>query len=147
MVLDIGPLGCLPAVIRSSKTNARCDENLNQRVLIFNTQLASKLQNLTSTLKDSHFLFIQSHNIIYDTILNPASYGLSDSSSSCCKTGEEVVGIPTCIIGQQPCTHPNSHFFWDEVHPTEAVYSMAASRIINGSSPFFPMNLEQLLQA
>ncbi|XP_074319082.1 GDSL esterase/lipase 7-like [Silene latifolia] len=147
MVSDIGPLGCVPSVIRRSKTNGTCDENLNKRVIIFNNQLASMLKNLTFTLKGSHFVFIQSHSIIYDTILNPTNYGLSDSKSSCCETGAEVAGTATCIIGLPPCPYPNSHFFWDEVHPTEAVYSMSASRIINGSSPFFPMNLEQLLQA
>ncbi|KAL2896689.1 hypothetical protein RDABS01_038473 [Bienertia sinuspersici] len=56
VIFELGPIGCIPSIVRSSKSNnGRCDDEKNQMVSLFNTQLASLLSNLTLTLQDSHF--------------------------------------------------------------------------------------------
>ncbi|XP_056692407.1 GDSL esterase/lipase 7-like [Spinacia oleracea] len=150
VVFELGPLGCLKSILRHSKPNGRCDENVNQIVLNFNSQLSLMLKNLTSTLENSHFILGHAYWLGYDAIINPGSHGLSDSRNPCCKTLGN--GTPTCIpvIPEvpllQPCSNANQHFFWDDVHPSEAINSVIASTCITGSSVCLPLNIQQLVQ-
>lgn len=76
MVFELGPIGCIPSIVRGSRLNGRCDENINQAVSLFNTQLGLLLKNLTSTLQESHFIIGQAHGLGYDAIINPTKYGI-----------------------------------------------------------------------
>ncbi|KAL2896017.1 hypothetical protein RDABS01_037801 [Bienertia sinuspersici] len=144
VVLELGPLGCLESMVRRFKPKGRCDENVNQVVLYFNSQLSLMLKNLTQTLENSHFILGHAYWLGYDAIINPQKYGLRDSKNPCCQTWGN--GTSICIPLLKPCSNPYEHFFWDGTHPTEAFNSMVASQCINGSSVCLPLNIQQLVQ-
>ncbi|XP_021734889.1 GDSL esterase/lipase 7-like [Chenopodium quinoa] len=144
VVFELGPIGCIPSIVRKAKLNDKCDENKNEIVKMFNNQLALLLKNLTSTLQDSHFIIGKAHGLGYDAIINPTKYGLSDSSNPCCDSW--INGTLSCKPGRTPCSNPNEHYFWDGYHPTQATYSVIASHCINGSDVCVPMNIQQLAQ-
>ncbi|XP_021738860.1 GDSL esterase/lipase 7-like [Chenopodium quinoa] len=144
VVLEVGPIGCLESMIKRFKPNGRCDENVNQIVINFNTELDMMLKKLSSTLEHSHFILGRANSLGYDAIINPGNHGLRDSKNPCCTTWEN--GTLTCIPLLEACPNPNKHFFWDSSHPTEAVNSLIASQCINGSSVCLPLNIQQLVQ-
>ncbi|KAK9742556.1 hypothetical protein RND81_03G181700 [Saponaria officinalis] len=144
VVFELGPIGCIPSIVRRSKPSGKCDEDKNKIVSMFNKQLGLMMNNLTSTLQDSHFVVGRAHWLGYDAVINPATYGLSDSSNPCCVTWRN--GTLSCIPDGKPCDEPNKHFFWDGYHLTQATCSVIASRCINGSDVCLPMNIQQLVQ-
>ncbi|KNA10198.1 hypothetical protein SOVF_146660 [Spinacia oleracea] len=144
VVFELGPIGCIPSIVRGSRLNGRCDENINQAVSLFNTQLGLLLKNLTSTLQESHFIIGQAHGLGYDAIINPTKYGLRDSSNPCCKAWGN--GTFSCIPQLTPCSAPDEHYFWDGYHLTQATCSVVASHCIYGSDVCLPMNIQQLVR-
>ena len=74
IIMDIGPIGCLPTFTRAH--NATCDEDINDAVSQFNNLLSSTLQKLASNLPNSHFILGRGYNTFYDAVLNPAKYGM-----------------------------------------------------------------------
>lgn len=144
VVFELGPIGCIPSIVRGSKPKVICDEDKNQMVSLFNTRLAIMLKNLTSTLQDSHFIIGNAHWLGYDAIINPTKYGLKDSSNPCCEAWGN--GTFSCIPKLTSCAYPDEHYFWDGYHLTQATCSVVASRCINGSDVCLPMNIHQLVQ-
>uniref|UniRef100_A0A803M6W9 Uncharacterized protein n=1 Tax=Chenopodium quinoa TaxID=63459 RepID=A0A803M6W9_CHEQI len=144
LVFELGPIGCIPSIVKSSKLNGKCDENKNEIVNMFNTQLGLLLENLTTTLPDSHFIFGKAHGLGYDAIINPTKYGLRDSSNPCCNTWGN--GTLSCIPAESPCLAPDEHYFWDGYHLTQATYSVIATQCISGFDVCLPMNIQQLVQ-
>ncbi|KAK6928038.1 GDSL lipase/esterase, partial [Dillenia turbinata] len=116
-IFEIGPLGCLPMVIKMFGTGDGCVEDINQMVTYFNGELKIMLSNLTSTLQGSSFVLNPAYSFTYDAIKNPTKYGFTDSTKSCCPT---VGNIVLCAPFVPPCRDHQKHFFWDSVHPTEA---------------------------
>lgn len=84
LVMEIGPLGCIPTVARNPKrminllgnnNNGICDENANNIVSAFNKRLPFMIQKLSSTLHDSHFTVGSIYADSYDAIMSPSKYG------------------------------------------------------------------------
>ncbi|XP_021867400.1 GDSL esterase/lipase 7-like [Spinacia oleracea] len=150
LVSEVGPIGCIPIFARGVTTNlnhkhgTKCDDGANNILLLFNKQLIEMIKILETTLQDSHFILLQTYSFSYDAIMNPAKYGLSDSSNPCCKTW--LNGTSSCIPEEAPCQNPNNHYFWDGYHPTELVYSRLSAQCIHGSSLCVPLNLSHLVQ-
>ncbi|XP_073041060.1 GDSL esterase/lipase 7-like [Primulina eburnea] len=145
VMFELGPLGCIPYIIRRYEHSGACVEKLNQMAIIFNLQLASMLQNLTSTLKSSSFILGLGHQFGYDAILNPSKkYGLKDTSNPCCIA--LLNGTAACIPGLPACPDPDQHFFWDGYHLTESMYRALSSLCFNDTSICMPKNIQQLVQ-
>ncbi|XP_074307810.1 GDSL esterase/lipase 7-like [Silene latifolia] len=144
VVFELGPIGCIPSIVRRVKPNGKCDENKNQIVSIFNDKLGLMMKNLTSTRQDSYFIVGHAHSLGYDAVINPGNYDLSDSNNPCCISWGN--GTFSCIPGEKPCEAPNKHYFWDGYHLTQATCSVIASRCINGSDVCLPLNIQQLVQ-
>ncbi|XP_057522060.1 GDSL esterase/lipase 7-like [Amaranthus tricolor] len=146
VVFELGPIGCIPSIMRGLRPKGiKCDENKNKIVSLFNNELGLMLNNLSLTLQHSHFIIGRAHSLAYDAIINPAKYGLRDSSNPCCKSW--LNGTFSCIPELTPCSAPDEHFFWDGYHLTEATCSVVASHCINGSDVCLPINIQQLVQA
>ncbi|CAI9752770.1 unnamed protein product [Fraxinus pennsylvanica] len=143
IMFEIGPIGCIPSVTRQFKHSGKCVEKINQLAVIFNSQLATLLKSLTSTLQGSEFILGQAHWLGYDAIVNPSNYGLEDSSNPCCITWAN--GTSACIPILPACQDPDKHFFWDGYHLTQAVYKVIGSRCINGTV-CVPKNIKDLVQ-
>ncbi|KAF4375926.1 hypothetical protein F8388_010079 [Cannabis sativa] len=144
IVFELGPIGCIPSITRKRKMQSnKCVEEINKMVQIFNQRLGVMLQNLTSSLKASHFILGRVHALGYDAIKNPKNYGLVDTSSGCCKS--LLNGTSGCIPLQQPCKESTSHYFWDAFHLTETVCSLIANGCFTDSSICSP-TINQLVQ-
>ncbi|KAI8541779.1 hypothetical protein RHMOL_Rhmol08G0088700 [Rhododendron molle] len=144
VVFEIGPVGCIPSIIRQYEHNGQCVEEINRFVSLFNAQLGKILKNLTSNLPGSAFVLGHVHWLGYDAIMHPSRYGLGDVGDPCCTTWAN--GTSGCIPELQPCTPTDNHYFWDAFHLTEAVYSVIAARCINDTSVCMPTTIKALVQ-
>lgn len=84
LVMEIGPLGCIPTVARHPRRllklgghkNEKCDEDASNSASAFNKQLPFMIQKLTSILPDSLFTIGSVYQISHDAIMHPAKYGM-----------------------------------------------------------------------
>ncbi|XP_002525954.2 GDSL esterase/lipase 7 [Ricinus communis] len=139
LMFEIGPIGCIPSITRprhNKVENGKCKEEANQLVSFFNNKLAAMLQNLTSTLHGSTFVYGHANWLGYDAVIHPSRYGLMNTKNPCCKTWGN--GTSGCIPWLAPCSNPNKHYFFDAYHLTETVCSSIASRCINDPSVCSP---------
>ncbi|KAM7529663.1 hypothetical protein LguiB_033073 [Lonicera macranthoides] len=144
VVFDIGPIGCIPTIVRTMHNEGKCVEEINHLAIIFNNQLKKLLINLTSSLKGSKFIIGHTFKIAYDAIVNPSSYGLKDTSNPCCIAWNN--GTLICVPDLPPCANRDEHYFWDGYHVTQTIYSTITTRCINDSSICTPMSIKELLQ-
>uniref|UniRef100_A0A5B7BVZ7 GDSL esterase/lipase n=1 Tax=Davidia involucrata TaxID=16924 RepID=A0A5B7BVZ7_DAVIN len=94
-MFEIGPIGCIPSITRKYKHNGQYVEEINQLVTLFNKKLGTILKDLTSTLQGSAFTLGHVNWLGFDAIVNPSSYGLTDTSNPCCITWAN--GTSGCI--------------------------------------------------
>ncbi|XP_050234210.1 GDSL esterase/lipase 7-like [Mercurialis annua] len=140
---ELGPLGCIPAIAKVVPHKGNCIEEINQLIIFFNENLAIAVQKLTTFLPGSKFVHVRSHALSYDAIVNPSTYGLKDTSNTCCDALNN--GTSGCIRGKPSCPNPEQFYFFDAFHPTEVSYSLIASRCINDSSICSP-TLEEFVK-
>lgn len=120
-VTNMAPMGCLPAVtIQNSYT--RCNSTLNTLAIYHNSLLLGRLQMLRFSRADATFVLLDQYSDSLTIIRNPNLYGnLQEPLKPCC-TGwcgyKDQAGKPVFSV----CSHPESHFFWDIVHPTQAAW-------------------------
>nr|GMD49831.1 GDSL esterase/lipase 7-like [Ipomoea batatas] len=146
VMFEIGPIGCIPLFTKKTKrtNNETCVVDYNQLAMMFNDQLDAMLKNLTTTLHDSQFILGHCHWLGYDIAINPAAYGLTDSSNPCCLTWD---GASACIPETIACRDDDKHYFWDGYHGTEAFYRIVATRCINGTDVCLPKNIMDLVRS
>ncbi|KAI3877436.1 hypothetical protein MKX03_026493 [Papaver bracteatum] len=142
VVYGIGALGCLPVILANvnPKPTTPCAENVNNLINIFNNGLASKLEQLTSSLKGSTFVRADAYTESYAQFQDPVKYGFSEGRTPCCAVG----ALGTCLPGQEPCTDRNNHLYYDGVHPIQLVNYQFARNCFSGSTVCTPVNIRQL---
>ncbi|KAJ9700563.1 hypothetical protein PVL29_006054 [Vitis rotundifolia] len=145
VVFDVGPIGCLPAIARKrAGPKTLCVEEINNVVSIFNAKLALKINQLSSTLRNSTFVLVKNFNFVHDLVENPSRFGFKDSRNPCCIVSEES---GACIPDKIPCKDRDGHVFWDAAHPSSAANRIIANEIFNGTSLCTPMNVRKLINA
>ncbi|KAF3774628.1 GDSL esterase/lipase 7 [Nymphaea thermarum] len=131
VVVNVGPLGCMPSQLAKADTNGQCVGRVNQAISAFNSQLVELVKNINSTLPGSTFV----HYNVYDTFMNivdnPAMYGFTVSNRACCGVGM-YGGALTCLPLEKPCEDRDQHVFWDAFHPTQAVHKIIAQSCYSG---------------
>jgi hypothetical protein len=75
VLFELGPIGCFPMVRKKGEQNARCDEDLNTVLTVFNGKLYYKLTDIASSLVGTTFIIAQTFKLIYDMVENPFEYG------------------------------------------------------------------------
>ncbi|MCL7028900.1 hypothetical protein MKW94_004478 [Papaver nudicaule] len=142
VVFELGPLGCLPGIVFSAnpKPVTPCVENINSLVKMFNSELTSMTQELTSTLKGSTFIYANVFKKSYQQNLHPKRYGFPGGNTPCCVVGPTAL----CLPNQTPCADRNSHLYWDAFHPVQRVNYEVANGCFKGSATCFPINIRQL---
>ncbi|CAN6446748.1 unnamed protein product [Victoria cruziana] len=87
VVVNVGPLGCMPSQIARADTNGQCVDRVNQEVMAFNTQLFELVKKINSTLPGSIFVHYNVYDVFMDIADNPSKYGkfylYIDYSHSC----------------------------------------------------------------
>ncbi|KAI3921459.1 hypothetical protein MKW98_013393 [Papaver atlanticum] len=144
LVFELGPIGCLPAIINAvnPKPTTRCLESVNLLIKIFNSGIPSMIQELTSTLEGSTFVYGDIFDKSYQQNMSPLTYGFSGENTPCCVVGGN--GTTICLPDQMPCENRNTHLYWDAFHPVQRVNYEVASGCFRGSSTCFPINVGQL---
>ncbi|KAJ6907792.1 hypothetical protein NC651_018282 [Populus alba x Populus x berolinensis] len=115
-------LGCRPFLISQEKPTTRCVERLNKLASEFNNYLPRMLEDLDSTLSGSKFVLLDVYKVFEDVFSEPASYGITDITHSCCPV-DSTKHIPMCKDGEV-CMNINQYAFFDAIHPTEVMNSI-----------------------
>ncbi|XP_059646718.1 GDSL esterase/lipase At5g03610 isoform X2 [Cornus florida] len=127
-VTALQPLGCLP---RNTVTTSfqQCNATLNTAVSFHNLLLQQAVAKLNNETKDSSFIILDLYtsftsaiknqtvypeSLKFETpILKPCCMGMSNEYS--CGSVDDK-GVKMYAV----CDNPDSAFFWDTVHPTQA---------------------------
>ncbi|KAK1403706.1 GDSL esterase/lipase [Heracleum sosnowskyi] len=143
IISGLGLLGCIPSIL-SQSSSGHCSEEVNQLVLPFNTNLKTMVNNLSTNLPGSHFIYLDIHNMFQDILRNSRLYGFSVIDRGCCGIGRNR-GQITCLPLQQPCRNRNQYVFWDAFHPTAAVNIIMGRKAFTGNQDVaYPINIQQL---
>ncbi|OVA16892.1 Lipase [Macleaya cordata] len=142
VVFELGPIGCIPALVNIVKPNTSCVEDVNNLIKIYNTGIPHMIQQLSSSFHGSTFLRGEIYKQIYDQEQNPSKYGFTAGRTPCCVLGGAY--NLTCVPNQAPCEDRNTHLYWDASHPTQRANYKLANSCFRGSSPCVPINIRQL---
>ncbi|KAK1429550.1 hypothetical protein QVD17_11761 [Tagetes erecta] len=127
LVTTLQPIGCLPRQTAFSSYQ-QCNETDNSAVIFHNQLLQKVVTSLNNSTKGSNFLILDLFNSFnavlknkgeftgsakFDTPLKPCC--LATRSDAFCGTLDDK-GRRLYTV----CNKPESMFFWDSVHPTEA---------------------------
>ncbi|KAI4314623.1 hypothetical protein L6164_027511 [Bauhinia variegata] len=141
-VLSISPLGCLP---RYRLNPTECNKELNTISFAFYTTLKGILQNLTLQFPEIKYSLGNSPFLSCFTMIFPQVIGFENSTSPCCG---DLTRFVSCHPDSKVCGNRTAFFFWDQVHPTQAVCELAASKFFSGDSLHVsPINLSELVRA
>ncbi|CAA0838732.1 GDSL esterase/lipase [Striga hermonthica] len=145
VIAGVGPLGCIPSILAQGGGDGNmCVEEVNQLVVPFNENTKAMINNLTNSLPDALFTFIDIRKMVDNILSNARSYGFSVVNRGCCGTGRNR-GQITCLPFQTPCPDRKKYVFWDAYHTTEAMNIVLAQKAFNGSTDFvYPVTIEQL---
>ncbi|RAL42021.1 hypothetical protein DM860_018195 [Cuscuta australis] len=140
-VHNTGPLGCLPEILASRKYSASeldqygCVVTVNKGARVFNDELLRLCNKLTRVMKDAVIVYVDVHNIKYDLIANPSTFGFENAITACCGYGggqynfnyTTLCGVP----GFEVCEKRSEHVNWDGFHYTEAANKFVATQILS----------------
>ncbi|CAH8386917.1 unnamed protein product [Eruca vesicaria subsp. sativa] len=120
-VLGTLPLGCLPGARDAAGNFMKvCAGPANQWADTFNKKLATKLNNLGTTLPGAKFVYVDMYNSLLGLINNPQAPGFTDEADGCYMPSMSPV----------PCPDASRYVFWDIGHPSEKSYQRIAPKII-----------------
>ncbi|KAF9608556.1 hypothetical protein IFM89_009922 [Coptis chinensis] len=140
----LGLMGCIPSILAQSP-NSQCSQEVNQLILPFNTNIKAMMNDLSTSLPGSKFIYVDIYRMFNEDIVkNPGAYGLRVIDRGCCGIGRNS-GQITCLPFQTPCANRKEYMFWDAFHPTEVVNLVLAGKAFSGGTDVvYPMNIQQL---
>ncbi|XP_076888991.1 GDSL esterase/lipase At5g55050-like [Bidens hawaiensis] len=145
VVTGVAVIGCCPSQRKQTTAN-ECNGEANYWSTKYNDGLKALLQDLKSELSDINYSHFDTYGAMDNIIQDPQAYGFAEIKDACCGFGNMKADLP-CIPIATYCSNRRDHLFWDRVHPTEAVSSLFADLLYNGSQKFtFPINVEQLVK-
>lgn len=147
IVANVGPIGCIPFQRElNPEAGNNCFSYPNQLAQMFNTQLRSLIQELSSNLEGSKFAYANVYGIVDDIIQNSRSYGFENSDSSCCYLAGRFGGLIPCGPPSKVCPDRSKYVFWDAFHPSDSANLIIARRLLDGNSnDIFPFNVRRLV--
>ncbi|KAK7246627.1 hypothetical protein RIF29_41497 [Crotalaria pallida] len=145
MVTAVGQIGCIPyQLARFHGNNSRCNEKINNAILLFNSGLKKMVLNINGgQLPGAKFVFLDFYQSSQDLASNGASYGFDVIDKGCCGVGRNN-GQITCLPLQQACENRAKYLFWDAFHPTEMANILLAKASYSSQAYTYPINIQQL---
>ncbi|KAF4360683.1 hypothetical protein G4B88_010678 [Cannabis sativa] len=139
-LVGLGQLGYTPSVISLYGINGI--NKVNLKVQLFNQNLISLVDKLNAKFSDAKFIYVNTSQI--QSSDNLSSLGITNFKRNCCPT----TTINLCIPSSATCNNRTSYFFWDKVHPSEAVNKFTANRSYTSlhASDSYPIDVKQLAQ-
>ena len=125
-VMNIQPLGCLPSET-ISYLYKNCSTSGNSVSLFHNQVLEKTVEKLNNKSKESVFVILNMYKAFLSALKKqasqPGTLKFKDPLRPCCeavstgyKCGNTEHGKGMYVV----CNNPNSTFFWDDVHPSQA---------------------------
>ncbi|KAI3857762.1 hypothetical protein MKX03_023985 [Papaver bracteatum] len=147
VIQNVPPIGCVPLErdLNHLWVGDSCVTSMNDAAMLFNAKLKTLVSELNSNLVGSKFVYADLYYIASDIIENYQSFGLENYNSACCRQLGRYGGLGLCGPTAKVCSDRSKYFFWDAVHPTEAVNLIVAKRLLDGGpKDIYPINIRQL---
>ncbi|XP_059071461.1 GDSL esterase/lipase 6-like [Cryptomeria japonica] len=158
LILDISAVGCTPSarlkaylLLHNSsflKYNGECEIFGNGIALGYNIALKKLVDHLNEKLHGVNIILLNSYQYLEKMFYYGKTFGFSETKSACCGSGmfRANVSCGQTNPTDQYCDDPDTHLFWDAIHPTQKVYSIFSKEIWGGnSSVMHPFNLSTLI--
>lgn len=87
--------------------------------IVFNNELATQLGNVSSSFPTTDIFQFDTYSFLNNIIQNPVDHGLTDIDSPC---------VSLLIFS---CDSPESHLYWDRVHPTTQAHALLADAFLS----------------
>ncbi|XP_022721110.1 GDSL esterase/lipase At4g16230-like [Durio zibethinus] len=143
-VTNCPPLGCTPFEIDHLCAD-NCVSSFNDVAKLYNTRLKSLLQELTTKLSESNFVYVDNYAIVEDILQNYRSYGFENADSACCQVTGRHGGLIACGYLSRVCPDRTKYVFWDPYHTTESANLIGAKHALDGGLEYVsPINIRQL---
>ena len=124
VVFGLPDLGKLPGVVGDPALSAQ----VSQISATYNTYLAGSLAPLAGALPGATIDYFDV-NALFATVLgDPGAFGITDTTTP-------------CVVGGTVCSDPDSHLFYDGVHPTQPIHSLIAATFKATYAPVAPVPL------
>ncbi|URD73258.1 GDSL-like Lipase/Acylhydrolase [Musa troglodytarum] len=140
-ISDLAPLGCLPMQITQAAMvpiyhtpQRRCVPGQNRDAVAYNSLLRASISNISSSLLQARFLYVDAYNSLMHMINNPKQYGFEVTALGCCGTRPVEMG-PLCNKLTTVCSSPSTFMFRDALHPSETTYRHLAERLRKDALP------------
>ncbi|XP_010539839.1 PREDICTED: GDSL esterase/lipase EXL3-like [Tarenaya hassleriana] len=131
-VFGAPPLGCIPSQRTLAGGLVRgCDDNRNEAAKLFNAKLSAGLDSISRTLAGARVVYVDIYTTLFRIIQNPRNYGFEVADRGCCGTGDLEVAVLCNKITSSVCSDVSAYVFWDSFHPTERVYRMLVSKLLD----------------
>ncbi|CAN6223778.1 unnamed protein product [Urochloa humidicola] len=149
-VINLGLLGCVPAVRVLNNPVGPCAGGLNQLAAGFDAALRPMLAGLAARLQGMVYSLADSFGLTQDTFADPEASGYTDIAGACCGGGR-LLAEADCMPNSTICTsreERDRHVFWDRYHPSQRACLLTAQAFYDGPSKYTePINFMQLAQS
>ncbi|KFK38782.1 hypothetical protein AALP_AA3G159900 [Arabis alpina] len=146
-VQNLGPLGCLPIVRQEFTIGGSCMEMVNFMVTTHNERLSRVLSAMTVPYRSLRYSLFDLNGEITRRINEPARYGYTDTTTSCCGTGSRnAYGCGYSNVHSKLCSYQKSFLFFDGRHTTEKTNEDIANLFYSGDKHIVsPVNIRDLV--
>ncbi|PON49975.1 Lipase [Parasponia andersonii] len=147
-VVGLGPIGCCPILRIRSGNEDECFEAVNAIAKRYTLGLETLLQKLSSEgVQSMKYTLAKSYDMTLALIRDPVTFSFKDTKSACCGNGGKLNAEQPCKPDSKLCEDRSVMLFWDQFHPTEAAYKLAAMALYGGGAQHVsPMNIGQLAE-
>ncbi|KDP27906.1 hypothetical protein JCGZ_18986 [Jatropha curcas] len=146
VVANVPVLGCLPFLRDASPLIFDgCNPNVNQLIRAFNGKMKIMLEELTTNLIGSNYIYANTYAMTEDIVRNYISYGFEIVDEACCHLGGLHGGLIPCVRGSLVCQDRTKYVYWDAFHYTETAQLIMAKHMMDGGTNYMsPFNVRQL---
>ncbi|XP_078448215.1 GDSL esterase/lipase At5g37690-like [Wolffia australiana] len=137
LVFGSGLIGCIP-ILRVTVPSGGCVEYINSLSRQFNSATLIALQELAANLSGFRYSFVNVFDFVSLVSSDPVTYGLTNIVSGCCGN------YTGCKPNAAYCSNRDAYFYWDEAHPTQALFKKINEAAFQGSQYASPETIYQL---
>ncbi|RZS02567.1 hypothetical protein BHM03_00032633 [Ensete ventricosum] len=136
----------VPVISEVEVPSYGCYEDLNNFSLRFKTATKALLEELSMSLKGFQYSFGDSYEMVTKIFSHPQEYGFTDVKAACCGSGR-LNAESACLPNSTVCSNRGQYGFWDQSHPTQALYKTIVQLSLYGPPVFAnPVNIHHLVK-